>query len=824
MQQIIKLFARERCLKSGKKLVLAFVAFLCCSVKLSAQCPPNIDFESGDFTGWTCYTGDVEAIGTTNNINLFPSGGPVNDRHMIIPKLGSGLDEYGDFPKACPNGSEFSIKLGNNSGGAESEGVSYQFTIPANQNEFSLIYHYAVVFQDPGHPSFQQPRLQIDVTNETDGLPIICSSFSFIANSNMPGFFQSAHPNGTAPVWCKDWSATSVNLDGMAGKTIKLFFKTADCTLQQHFGYAYIDVNTECSSRFIGANFCADDTLINVQAPAGYETYKWYNSSFTQLLGTSQTLTLAPPPAPGTQVAVILSPFNGYGCLDTLYGTLLDTLTVKADAGRDTFVCNHQEIQIGSPPKQGLVYTWTPEIGLSNPHAANPFAYSDTNTTYVLTVRHEGGGCLSRDTILVKAAQINPLMQVIGPTSYCLGNDSTFLKVFPADSIQWYRYGIPITGANQTVYRVPQVGTYYATLFSNVGCVRTTSDQFVDIIPKPTATFTVDKLFSCVTNNIFFFQSTTISPDGNPLFYIWDLDDGQLEGSDNFSYTYDHAGQYHVKMVVGNATQTCVDSSYVTLNVFPVAKAEFSTGTAVCINLPVSFQNLSTYTGNSTLNYLWDFGNGQTSSAKNPPPVSFSTPGSHTISLSATSVQCPQPLSIVTHDVIIDGPLPGKTYPVQLAAYNFPVPLQARPIGTSALWSPATNLDNRNIYAPVFKGQTSQQYTIQLKTASGCLTVDTLFVKTVKKIEIYVPSVFTPGIDGKNDYLRPLLFGIAKVNYFRVYNRWGELLFEMKTDRPGWDGTVKNVPQEMQTVVWMIEAVDVDGFIHNRQGTSLLMR
>lgn len=65
--------------------------------------------------------------------------------------------------------------------------------------------------------------------------------------------------------------------------------------------------------------------------------------------------------------------------------------------------------------------------------------------------------------------------------------------------------------------------------------------------------------------------------------------------------------------------------------------------------------------------------------------------------------------------------------------------------------------------------------------------------------------------------------GFDRVNYFRIYNRWGKLLFEMKSDQPGWDGKLGNIPQEIQTVVWMIEAIDVDGIIHHKQGTTVLM-
>jgi hypothetical protein len=75
------------------------------------------------------------------------------------------------------------------------------------------------------------------------------------------GFFLSPKSQDTTGVWCKDWSAVSINLDNNAGKTIRLFFKTADCTFTRHFGYAYIDVNSECSSEFVGATYCPDDAL-----------------------------------------------------------------------------------------------------------------------------------------------------------------------------------------------------------------------------------------------------------------------------------------------------------------------------------------------------------------------------------------------------------------------------------------------------------------------------------------------------------------------------------------------------------------------------------
>jgi gliding motility-associated-like protein len=115
-------------------------------------------------------------------------------------------------------------------------------------------------------------------------------------------------------------------------------------------------------------------------------------------------------------------------------------------------------------------------------------------------------------------------------------------------------------------------------------------------------------------------------------------------------------------------------------------------------------------------------------------------------------------------------------------------------------------------------------YTIELKTDIGCITEDTQLVKIRKRIEIYVPTAFTPDGNGTNDFLRPVLMGFSSVTYFRVYNRWGKLLYQMQSDVPGWDGRINGVKQDMQTVVWMIEAIDVDGNTHQRKGTSVLLR
>ncbi len=803
--------------------ILLLLLVLSGSIKfVSAQCPANIDFETGTFSGWTCYTGGVTAIGGINNISLNPVPGPVSGRHAMLSSVpGNGIDQYGGFPQNCPNGSGHSVKIGNNIGGHEAEGVSYTFTIPATANKFSLIYYYAVVFQDPGHSAEQQPRLQIEIRNVTDNTTLDCSNFIFVANGSIPGFYLSTAPGSNIPVWCKNWSANTINLDGNQGKTIRVFFKTADCTFIDHFGYAYVDVNTECGSSFVGSKFCPNDTAIDVSAPFGYQKYTWYNNNFTQVLGTQQTLHISPAPPSGTTVSVILEPFNGYGCPDTLTAELLDTLTVKAFAGRDTSICTNTPYQLGSPPIAGLVYKWSPSVGLSNPNIANPVATLSNPATYILTASSAGGGCISADTVTINTAALNDNLQLIGSASYCTSTGlSTVLQVFPADSIQWYMNGIAMAGANQTTLNVNQSGDYYARLFNFSGCIKNTRVQNVNIYESPVAGFTINKTNQCLKNNQFIFTNTSTIP-ATAVKYTWYLGDGNTDTTKDLIYSYTQPGNYTVKLVV-TAPGSCADSISFTITVYPYVAADFLIS-PVCIDLRVPIINKTKSFPGTLASYFWEFGNGDIS-IDHSPVYSYQAPGNYIIKLTVSTAQCLPETSSMQKIVTIDAPVPSVNYPVKNAISYFPEMLQARNIGNSVLWLPGTSLDNRISYHPVFKGLNDQLYTIQLKTNSGCLTVDTQLVKTRKNIRIYVPTVFTPGTDGKNDLLRPLLMSFVKVNYFRIFNRWGKLLFEMKSDGPGWDGRVKGQPAELQTVIWMIEAVDVDGIVHKKQGTTVLMR
>jgi gliding motility-associated-like protein len=174
--------------------------------------------------------------------------------------------------------------------------------------------------------------------------------------------------------------------------------------------------------------------------------------------------------------------------------------------------------------------------------------------------------------------------------------------------------------------------------------------------------------------------------------------------------------------------------------------------------------------------------------------------------------------------VSIEVPRPGIRYPIEYAVVNYPHQLKARDFGIGVEWNPAIFLNSTSSLVPTFNGTTDKLYTIQIETAAGCITVDTQLVKVFKEVKFYVPSGFTPNEDGLNDYLKPIPVGMKEFRYFRVYNRWGQLVFDMKDDPRGWNGMIKGKPQSTQVVVWMVEGVGINDVIYQQKGTATLIR
>lgn len=795
-------------------------------------CPPNLDFEQGDFSNWSCRGGLVSVSGGINTIS-WTSSGPQPTLHNIISAANSGADPYGGFPTLCPNGSGYSVKLGNetatgNGGvGREAAGVTYSFTIPSSSTNFSIFFYYAIVLQNPGHAPEEQPRFRARIRDMSSGNTIPCVTFDFTASSSLPGF----RPSAVDPsVQYKDWTPITLNLSSYAGRTLELEFITTECTRQGHFGYAYVDVNSYCNGAITGNIICPGAPGITLTAPFGFQAYTWYSDpTFTTILSTNQTLPLFPPPPVGTVFPVVVEPFPGFGCRDTLYATVEVTSPPVSVAGPDITLCRGGTAQIGGPPVSGYTYAWVPAGEVSNPSISDPIALPATGnpTEFIVTTTDRLSGCSSKDTVIVSTYRVDTTINLNGLPDFCENETGPTLSVNPgSSSVQWYEVSTgPIAGAIGATYRPAASGSFWARVGQG-GCLDTTRAIPVFQHALPNVSFTPDNDTGCVTRNSFTFTNGSVAPDNASMSYLWRFSDGTTDPATDPVKRFARTGSYRVRLIT--TTQFgCKDSTEQTVHVLPNGIPNF-TWDSICTTRPVTFTNRSQENGSPRVTYLWDFNNGGPLSAlRNPLPVVYTAPpGQRTVTLKLAALGCENDTQTVVRTVQVNEQEPGARYREITVPQRSSQFLKARDtIGHSYRWRPSLHLSSTNTrFTEFFANGDDMLYYIDISDIHTCVTTDTQQVRVLKKPGYYLPSAFTPNKDGLNDLLRPYLIGMNGLRSFSIFNRWGQLIFFTQTYGDGWNGTFKGVDQAAGVYVWVLEFYDADNRLVKERGTITVIR
>ncbi len=489
------------------------VAFLCVYMvsiwSMQAQtvyCPPNIDFESGNFSNWVLYTGSCCPISTTVS-------GPVATRHTITS--GAGVDPYGGFPVVAPGVGFYSLKLGNDSIHSQAERARYYVHIPAGLNNFSLIFRYAVVFEDPGHTAADQPRFEVKAYDSATGAAIPCAQFTFVASSALPGFSMTFTPTFSI-VRYKSWSTASIDLSGYAGKTVAVDFASGDCALGAHFGYGYVDVN--CALFQISSANCSNAPTTTLTAPPGFYQYEWRDSTLSTLIDTLQTITIATPPVT-TKYAVILKPYPGFGCPDTLY-TYVKIFNLNTTLSNDTLICKNDTAHIissvsGSAPP--YTYSWAPSAGLSCSNCANPLAIPSSSTSYIVTVTDDNG-CVKKDTVNINVNQ-GPQVSLAGTDVSCYNAANGSITSIVTGGMIPYTYNWNTTPVATT----PGIsglspGVYTVVVKDSIGCKMSAADTITQPVPLTDTTLATNVSCYGGTNGT---ASAVASGGVAPYLYTW---------------------------------------------------------------------------------------------------------------------------------------------------------------------------------------------------------------------------------------------------------------------------------------------------------------
>ena len=315
-------------------------------------------------------------------------------------------------------------------------------------------------------------------------------------------------------------------------------------------------------------------------------------------------------------------------------------------------------------------------------------------------------------------------------------------------------------------------------------------------------------------------DSAVLHVTSNALYYSWTppdkVDDPTVQ--DPVIHPTDPLTDFHVHASI---SAKCFNDADIKVKSVPYPDVVVTGDTAVCYGnsaqLHAAGGSVYTWTPIAYLN-----------NPLIPDPVSVRPKTSLTYTVTVRdTLGCPKPVSkdfrVEVIRLVVDaGPQDTSVVlgePVQLFATS-----NNNEVSTYT-WIPSTYLDNPGIPDPVALPQDNITYRVQLTIAIGCTAFDTIRVKVFYlPPDIYVPSAFTPDNDGNNDVFRPMALGIKKLESFRVFDRWGKLMFETSQIGQGWDGTYKGRGQDPGTFVWEANAVDYKNRSIFRKGTVILIR
>lgn len=450
-------------------------------------------------------------------------------------------------------------------------------------------------------------------------------------------------------------------------------------------------------------------------------------------------------------------------------------------------------------------------------------ACATDTTEYELVVKYSS---LCDSTILKDTVRVNVNNSVLAGYTYdvkygCNADTVSFTNTsLGATRYEWsFGDGSFDTATNPThVYR--NQGIYDARLIVDNGTCKDTFIQSINLVHPLDAKFTVSQDSACQQETIVFTNtSDATSRLGIDPSYKWYFMDGTTDTARSPIHTFTRPGIYKVFMVVTDFVP-CVDTAFRTIVIDSLAFTRIMVSDTIsCEGKVINFQGDFLSMGN--IGYQWSFGDGTIINNVNPISHAYDSVGTYKVKLSTFYRICPEDSASRTI-VITPSPTINLGPDTVLCPGNAPIKIYDRNeqgnLANSYLWS---NGDS-TVRFILARDQGTYWATV---TQRNCKATDSITV--LKDCFIDVPNAFSPNGDGDNDYFFPrqLLSSNLTKFYMAVYNRWGQKVFETRSQNGrGWDGRFNGAIQPAGVYIYQIEAEFLNRGSEKYTGNVTLLR
>lgn len=435
-------------------------------------------------------------------------------------------------------------------------------------------------------------------------------------------------------------------------------------------------------------------------------------------------------------------------------------------------------------------------------------------TTYTVT-----SNCGTSDQVMVNVVPDFPITAT-GNSTICSG-ENTALMVETPDMSNYTIVWSPATGLSATDIANPTASPTVTTDYTvevtsnNTGC--TITDQVTVTVPSTLSAITLmpeDTVTLCTGDSLLLEAAIVENMSGGAITYNWTPNTG-LSSPDALTTWATPSTTTAYTFTAQDAF--CSLSQTILVEVQEGFSLTMRADTSICEG-----ENVQLYlngTATNDLQYVWT-------------PANF-----------LTCADCPMPVATPTETTVYTVTISNSngcidTYEVELAVSPLPsvevgedrqifkdTPIQLTAQGSfdQIVWMPTQGLSDPNSATPDLYIEEAGIYTATVSNALGCTTSDMLNVRYGACADIMVPTAFSPNEDGLNDTFGIVDVGIDELIEFKVFNRWGGIVFDALDITDRWDGTYKFKTMPTGVYVYYVTAL-CDGAVKQAKGQVTLIR
>lgn len=360
-----------------------------------------------------------------------------------------------------------------------------------------------------------------------------------------------------------------------------------------------------------------------------------------------------------------------------------------------------------------------------------------------------------------------------------------------------------------------------------MGCIASVGGPSTIRVSGAIVAFAKDRKEFC-DNGAVSFTNYTIPLAADPINSInWNFGDGGTSTDQNPSHQFMRPGTFPVTLNV--STQAgCTSTFSDTIRVYRTPSPIINTLPGICVFDTLDINGTLAF-ADTSITWRWSIGNGMNLTGAQHRVV-FNSPGTITANLTAANLLNCTGSTSATIEVY---PLPEIQVPANItvpSGGSAPLQLSYSQEVTSWTWTPSTALSCTNCAQPIANPQFNTVYSVAVVDQNGCRNTAEVPVTVIcNTLNFFIPNTFSPNKDGMNDVFYPRGKGIERIASMRVFNRWGQIMFEKRNfgandPSMGWDGNFQGKPASSDTYVYVVELICENATIIPYKGNVTLIR